>query len=141
MTGNTNLPPWAVTSMPTVWLEACDPVALARSFRPLSATVHPDSKAADALRYGQALWGSRTRQGDIALAWDWVEVQRHVYAIADPMQILSNVQLRLDDGAWMNERHRILWLNDLLHALPWQAELAEPAPPRIADNPLQRLAA
>ena len=140
MTGNTKLPPWAVTSMPTVWLDACDPAGLARSFRPVSATTHRDAQGGDGLRYGQVLWASRTRQGDIAVAWDWVELRPRVIAIADPMQILSNLQLRLDNGAWMNERHRILWLNDLLHALPWQAELAVPgqAPP---DAALHRLAA
>ncbi len=140
MTGSTNLPPWAVTSMPTVWLDACDPVALARSFRPVSAVTGSDARGPGALRQGQALWGARTRHGDVGVAWDWVELRPRVLALADPMQILSNLQLRLEGGAWMNERQRILWLNDLVHALPWQAELALPGPGQV-DPALQRLAA
>lgn len=125
MTTATDFPPWAVASMPTVWLRACDPLGLAHSMRPISATRHPAEPAdGDALHYGQLLWGGRSQQGDVALAWDWVELPQRVIALADPMQVLSNIQLELEDGSWMNERHRILWLNDLIAALPWQAGLA-----------------
>lgn len=127
MTVNKNLPPWAATSMPTVWLNDCDPVGLAQTFRPISSTVYDALPETDAIRYGQVLWASHTQHGDVAVAWDWVELPQRIIAMADPMQIVSNVQIVLNDGSWMNERHRILWLNDLMQALPWQARLAEPA--------------
>jgi hypothetical protein len=126
--------------MPTVWLNDCDPVGLACTFHPVSATACSASPGAEMVRYGQVLWASRTLHGDIAVAWDWVELPEKIIAMADPMQILSNVQLKLDDGSWMNERHRILWLNDLLGALPWQAELAAPGSRRGSGSD-HRLAA
>lgn len=136
MTSTMNMPPWAVTSMPTVWLNDCDPVSFARTFRPVSATACAASRDAEMVRYGQVLWASRTLEGDIAVAWDWVELPQRVMAMADPMQILSNVQIKHDDGSWMNERHRILWLNDLLGALPWQAELVAPGSGRAGAEHL-----
>lgn len=128
MTVMTNLPPWAVTSMPMVWLEACDPVSVARSFRLVSFTAQSDPAASDTVRHGQVLWASRLQRSEVAIAWDWVELPKKIIAMADPMQIVSNIQIRHAQDRWMNERHRILWLNDLVHALPWQADLALPAP-------------
>lgn len=128
MTVTTNLPPWAVTSMPMVWLDDCDPVSAARNFRLVSVTAHSDAVGSDTVRHGQVLWASRLQRSEVAVAWDWVELPRKIIAMADPMQIVSNIQIRHEGDRWMNERHRILWLNDLVHALPWQADLALPSP-------------
>ena len=133
MTAMSNLPPWAVTSMPMVWLNDCDPEGAARSFRPVSFTAHRASPGSDMVRYGQVLWASRLQRSEVAVAWDWVELPRKIIAMADPMQVVSNIQLQHDDGRWMNERQRILWLNDLVHALPWQAELVVPAVDHFLD--------
>lgn len=127
MTAMTHLPPWAVTSMPMVWLEDCDPASAARNFRLVSFTAHSDVAGSDTVRHGQVLWASRLQRSEVAVAWDWVELPRKIIAIADPMQVVSNIQIRHTNDHWMNERQRILWLNDLVHALPWQADLAVPA--------------
>ncbi len=139
MTTTSKLQPWAVTAMPTVWLAECDPIGLAHAMRPLGSTEHAAAAGTELLRFGQMLWGTRTPQGEVAIAWDWVELPQRVLVLADPMQILSNLQIKHADGHWMNERHRILWLNDLLATLPWQEELVGPR--RHQPHPTLRLAA
>ena len=61
--------------------------------------------------------------GEAGVAWDWIVVADGVVAMADPMSLVTNVRL-LDDGgevltAWQSAR----FLNEIVHALPWQTEI------------------
>jgi hypothetical protein len=58
----------------------------------------------------------------MGLAWDWCEV-RHVIALADPMTVLSNVQLTADDGQRLPRSQELLYLNNAIHELCWQDEV------------------
>jgi hypothetical protein len=73
---------------------------------------------------GQTLWGSEHDGNPAGVAWDWVLVADGVVAMADPMSLVTNVRLVGHSGevltAWQSAR----FLNEIVHQLPWQSEVA-----------------
>jgi len=72
---------------------------------------------------GQTMWGARSDNCEAGMAWDWVQILPGVVAMADPMSVITNLQLLGPEGevltAWEAARH----LNEVVHALPWQQEV------------------
>ena len=72
---------------------------------------------------GQTLWGDATAQQSAGVAWDWVEVQDGVVAMADPLGLVTNLKLLDDRGEALNQIQVAVQLHQLVHALPWQSEV------------------
>jgi hypothetical protein len=72
---------------------------------------------------GQTLWAGSGEEGEAGVAWDWVQVTSDVVAMADPMSVVTNLRLLGTEGevltAWQSARY----LNEIVHALPWQHEV------------------
>jgi hypothetical protein len=72
---------------------------------------------------GQTVWGSPSTERAAGVAWDWVELQQGVVAMADPMALVTNLQLTDEHGEILPSLQATLHLNGLVHALPWQSEV------------------
>jgi len=72
---------------------------------------------------GQTLWGDATAQQSAGVAWDWVEVQEGVVAMADPLGLVTNLKLLDDRGEVLTQTQVAVQLHQLVHALPWQSEV------------------
>jgi hypothetical protein len=72
---------------------------------------------------GQTLWGGNLDDGDAGVAWDWVQISRGVVALADPMSVVTNLRLVGDEGEVLTALQSALYLNALVHGLPWQTEV------------------
>lgn len=113
-------PAWTLRAWPPVYRCAGEP--LADAFEHRSTRVFDDGDAAAPAR-GQTMWVWPTDDGDVGVAWDWVEVSRGVVAMLDPMSLLTNMKLLGRSGevltAWQATRH----LNKIVFTLPWQREV------------------
>lgn len=78
---------------------------------------------ADSPTSGQTLWGGPSADGAAGVAWDWVEIQEGVVAMADPFGLVTNLQFVGEKGAVLTGFEATLRLNELVHALPWQSEV------------------
>jgi hypothetical protein len=72
---------------------------------------------------GQTLWADAARERSAGVAWDWIELRHGVYAMADPLGLVTNLQLLDADGSALDERTAMLRLNLWVHSLPWQQEV------------------
>ena len=73
---------------------------------------------------GQTVWGSSGDRSNAAgVAWDWIEVQRGVVAMADPMGLVTNLTLLNARGEPIPSLRATLQLNELVRTLPWQEEV------------------
>lgn len=73
---------------------------------------------------GDTVWAAAS--GSIAIGWEWVQVVRNVVALADPMSITSNlIPVEGKDDRALPECRRLVLLNNLVHAAPWQAVVCE----------------
>jgi hypothetical protein len=72
---------------------------------------------------GQTLWGEPSAERTAGVAWDWVELQEGVVAMADPLGLVTNLKLLDAHGAALSEFEVAVRLNGLVHALPWQSEV------------------
>jgi hypothetical protein len=72
---------------------------------------------------GQTLWGDASAKHSAGVAWDWVEVQEGVVAIADPLGMVTNLKLLDARGEALSAYEAAVHLNELVHALPWQTEV------------------
>jgi hypothetical protein len=72
---------------------------------------------------GQTLWGGPSGDGAAGVAWDWVQIQEGVVAMADPFGLVTNLQLVGAQGQVLTGFEATLRLNELVHALPWQSEV------------------
>lgn len=72
---------------------------------------------------GQTLWGEATPDRSAGVAWDWVELQEGVVAMADPLGLVTNLKLLDARGEALSAFEVAVRLNGLVHALPWQNEV------------------
>jgi len=72
---------------------------------------------------GQTFWSAHLDDGEAGMAWDWVQIARGVVALADPMSVVTNVQLVGREGAVLTAHEAACYLNELVRALPWQSEV------------------
>ena len=116
----TTMPAWIVLAWPRVLWQA-------RSHTQLQF-VHLGTRVVSAGEHGaacvgQTLWGGSSEDGAAGVAWDWVELQRGVVAMADPMGLITNLTLLDETGEPIPSQQAALHLNEIVHALPWQCEV------------------
>lgn len=81
---------------------------------------------------GETIWVGDIDGQQVGVAWEWVEVGRAGVAIADPMQVLSNVVLVDRSGLMLDEDSTLIKLNEVIHELPWRECLERGAALRLA---------
>jgi len=74
--------------------------------------------------FGQTLWAWHGDEGEVGLAWDWVQIARGVVAVADPMAIVTNLRLVGEEGETLDAVQSARHINTVVHALPWQSEVS-----------------
>jgi len=72
---------------------------------------------------GQTVWGNPVEGHAAGVAWDWIEVQEGVVAMADPLALVTNLQLIDKRGELLPSVQVALHLNEIVHTLPWQSEV------------------
>ena len=72
---------------------------------------------------GQTLWGNPSSKAVAGVAWDWVELQQGVFAMADPLGLVTNLRLVVPRGEALSNTQVALYLNELVRTLPWQSEV------------------
>jgi hypothetical protein len=72
---------------------------------------------------GQTIWGGRSHDGEAGVAWDWVQISGDVVAMADPMSVVTNLRLVGEEGEVLTALESARFLNEIVHALPWQSEV------------------
>ena len=72
---------------------------------------------------GQTVWGNPSAEPAAGVAWDWVELQQGVVAMADPFGLVTNLQLTDARGRPLPSMQATLHLNEIVHTLPWQSEV------------------
>jgi hypothetical protein len=113
-------PPWIVSAWPPVLWQA----GYAPEFRfvHLGTSVLPEASQGRAW-VGQTLWGETSADRAAGLAWDWVQIDQGVVALADPFALVTNLRLVDAHGDALPERERVVQLNEIVHSLPWQSEV------------------
>jgi hypothetical protein len=72
---------------------------------------------------GQTIWAGNLAGGEAGMAWDWVEIADGIVAMADPMSVVTNLRIVGDEGEVLTAQQAALFLNGIVHALPWQHEV------------------
>lgn len=72
---------------------------------------------------GQTIWAWHGDEGDVGLAWDWVQLTRGVVAMADPMAVVTNLRLVGEEGEALTAFESARHINCIVHGLPWQHEV------------------
>ncbi len=112
--------PWALRAWPPILWQA--------HARPLARFEHIGTRiifSGDPLYppAGQTIWAAHADDGDAGMAWDWVQIAAGVVAIADPMSVVTNLRLVGGEGEVLTAYQSALFLNELVHSLPWQTEV------------------
>lgn len=113
-------PAWIVCAWPPVLLNAQSApdlhfVHLGTSVLNAGDTGHPST--------GQTLWGNPSSKTVAGVAWDWVELAHGVFAMADPLGLVTNLRLVGPRGEALSNVQVALYLNELVRTLPWQSEV------------------
>ena len=76
---------------------------------------------------GQTLWAAAASPAHLhaaaGIAWDWVRLECGVVCLADPMGLVSNIELVDENGATLEPLATVVELNAVLHPLDWQSEV------------------
>ena len=119
------IPVWSVKSWEPVRTTVRELLRATPRMRPLGLAFEDTNRWERGRRRGQVLWGTRMAGRQVGVAWDWTEVRASVVAVADPMQVLSNMLLVDDVGAVMERSTVVLHLNAVIHHVEWQARLLD----------------
>lgn len=112
--------PWSIRAWPPLLWQAGRESQFA--FRHLSTRVTlPGERGTRSA--GQTIWGGHCDDGDAGVAWDWVQISEHVVAMADPMAVVTNLRLVGGEGEVLTALESARFLNEIVHALPWQTEV------------------
>ena len=114
------IPAWIVCAWPPVLWQASSPLDI--ELVHLSTRVLTFGDRAGP-RSGQTLWGDASPGRSAGVAWDWVQIQKGVVAIADPLGLITNLKLLDPAGEALSAPQVALHLNGIVHALPWQSEV------------------
>ena len=66
------------------------------------------------------MWAYELDGARAGLAWDWFELRPRVVALADPMNVLSNLEFVDAEGRPLSRGQRLVELNNIIASLPWQ---------------------
>lgn len=83
---------------------------------------------------GQTLWGESSPDRSAGVAWDWVQLQQGVVALADPLGLITNLKLLDADGEALSAHQTAIHLNEIVHGLPWQSEVQRALTDSTAAN-------
>ena len=112
--------PWSLRGWPPLLWQAGGPSPL--EFHHLGTRVQvgggPDSHL-----IGQTVWGGSSASGEAGMAWDWVQICNGVVAMADPMSLITNLRVVGGEGEVLTAWEASRYLNQIVHALPWQDEV------------------
>jgi hypothetical protein len=112
--------PWSVRAWPPLlWQAGHGPQWRWRHLNTL-VTLPGDDRARSA---GQTVWGGVSDDGEAGVAWDWVQITDEVVAMADPMSVVTNLRLVGVEGQVLTALESARFLNEIVHALPWQPEV------------------
>ena len=114
-----SVPAWQVVTWAPWFGTLPDFRRLARRMKHLGTSLHV-SGANKALREGQMLWGVQAEHGMVGIAWDWGDAGVRLPALADPMNLLSNMRILDNEGELIAASQRIVHLNEALHKFGWQ---------------------
>ena len=113
--------PWALRAWPPILWQAGHAGGLQLHHLGTHVSFGGD---ADVGMSGQTMWGGSTGGGDTGVAWDWIQVSRGVVAMADPLSVITNLRLIGDEGEVLTSWQAARFLNQIVHGLPWQNEVA-----------------
>jgi hypothetical protein len=113
--------PWSLRAWPPVLWQAqrAAGLRLRHLGTRVTAPAMPFGSAA-----GQTLWAASSDDGQAGLAWDWVQIREGVVAMVDPMTVVTNLRIIGDEGEVLTAAEAALYLNEIVHGLPWQHEVA-----------------
>ena len=112
--------PWALRAWPPLLWQAQGPAQVQFQHVGTRITFMGDPGCPPA---GQTVWAAHAADGDAGMAWDWVQIARGVVAIADPMSVVTNLRIVSGAGEVLTATESALFLNQWVHALPWQNEV------------------
>jgi hypothetical protein len=73
---------------------------------------------------GQTIWGTTETDVDAGVAWDWITTKPSgVVAMADPMTVVTNLQLLGRCGEVLTALEAVIYLTGMVHSVPWQHEV------------------
>lgn len=114
-------PPWIVRAWPPVlWpLQTAEQLQFVHLGTRVTCPAGAGQPSA-----GQTLWGGRIASlGSAGVAWDWVELCEGVFAMSDPLGLVTNLQLLDVRGDPIVGLEAALRLNQIVNLLPWQGEV------------------
>lgn len=126
------LHPWVITSWPIIERLADPTPRIATVLQHLGTVVSGECDEFGRL-VGHTIWGASDLK--IGVAWDWTETLDGVFALSDPMGVLSNIGFVDESGASIPEASSAVQLNRITNVLPWQAEVSKATRGIRADAP------
>jgi hypothetical protein len=112
-------PTWIICAWPPLKLSAQEAPEL--QFVHLNTKVSQQGGSSHPSK-GQTLWGNPEPHA-AGVAWDWVQLCDGVFALADPMGLVTNLKLVGTHGEALSDTQMALYLNELVSTLPWQTEV------------------
>lgn len=124
---------WMVGAWDGVRWSPPDDAAPWAQWRHLSTIVLDGGEAGRA--HGESIWTTEVEGRPVGAAWEWIEWQPGVVILKDPMSIVSNLSCPVDDeDAPGPATSRVVALNTIAHALPWQDEVMRRLPRRASTR-------
>ncbi len=114
-------PAWIVCAWPPVLWQAAS--APAFQLVHLGTRVLENGRGTNDFCAGQTVWGEESAARNAGVAWDWVEIGRGIFAMADPLGMVTNLRLVDTAGEALPPGRIAVYLHQLVHALPWQTEV------------------
>ena len=114
------LQPWLISSWPSVCWPNVEVLAIVGELHHLGTVVSEDCDDYGRL-LGHTIWG--TRNEDVGVAWDWTETMNGIFALSDPMGVVSNIEFVDEEGVAIPGAS-VVQLNRITHSLRWQDEVA-----------------
>lgn len=115
------LHPWVISSWPIIERSSELAPRIVNELQHLGTVVSGDCDEFGRL-LGHTIWGAADLK--IGVAWDWTEALDGVFALSDPMGVVSNIGFVDEAGSSIEEALTALQLNRIAHALPWQTEVS-----------------
>lgn len=120
LTNNQHCPPWSLHAWPPLLWQVGKQIPLRMQHLGTQVSTAAGSNSRSA---GQTLWAWHGDEGEVGMAWDWVQIADGVVALADPLAIVTNLRLVGDEGEELSAMQSVLHINGIVHGLPWQHEV------------------
>ena len=126
------LHPWMIASWPIIERPVDSAPEITASLRHLGTAVSSDCDDYGRLM-GHTMWGGI--DSGVGIAWDWVETLDGVFAMSDPMGIVTNISFFDGSGTGLSELLSAVHLNNITHELAWQPEVGKLTVHRRVSEP------